>query len=193
MFSNLAAATEREPAKIHLDASTAVTTAGQQIELALTLSYDEGIEVIFSPRLQNWGEMELLAVDVAPQRWVNGQWQYTVFMDTTFLMPGQYQTPVFNVDVFEGSEHWQLQTESLPVEVLSSFDNHPVDIQDIVGLPRHQETSSSVSSLIWTAITLLAVAVVLASSPAQIINHQNHQPATFCPGFCQQRCGNRSN
>lgn len=171
VFNTLSVAAAREPASVHLDTSATITTAGQQIELALTIKYSESLEVMFNPQLQNWGEMQLLAMDVAPHRWVNGQWQYTVFMDTTFLMPGQYQTPVFNVDVFKDSEHWQLQTKPLPVEVLSAFDNTPVDIQDMVGLPGQQEAPSSAVSLIWIIIALFAIAIIW-----QV--HQRRLPAT---------------
>ncbi|MET4692949.1 hypothetical protein [Endozoicomonas lisbonensis] len=157
-------------ATIHLEPSVKVTTAGQQIELALTARYNEGVEVIFNPQQQNWGAMELLTSHTALPRWVDGQWQYTVYMDTAFLIPDQHQTPVFTVDVFRGSEHWQMQTPSLPVEVLSSFDKDPVDIQDTVELPGRQEASTYNLSL------LLALAALVVLASAWFIR-QRRQPA----------------
>ena len=158
-WGSFSAYAAEEPASLTIEPSVSITTAGQQIELALTIRYNEGIDVIFNPRQQDWGEMELLSSHAAPIYWVDGQWQRTVYMDTTFLMPDDHHTPVFKVDVFDHAEYWQLETPSLPIEVLSSFDNHPVDLQETIQLPGQQTASSNTSHLFMA----LAVIAVLAS------------------------------
>ncbi|AMO54933.1 hypothetical protein GZ77_25510 [Endozoicomonas montiporae] len=156
-------------ASLHLEPSVSTTTAGQQIELALTIRHDEGIEVIFNPQQQSWGEMEFLSSHTSARYWVNGQWQYIVYMDTAFLIPGQYQTPVFTADVFDDSQHWELDTAALPLHILSSFDDSPVDVQDTVGLPQRQ-TETSYFSLF---LVMLAMVAVLTS----VLFHQRRRKA----------------
>ncbi|MET4696772.1 hypothetical protein [Endozoicomonas lisbonensis] len=132
-------------------------TAGEQIELALTVRYDEYLEIIFDPEAQEWGAMELLSSQVAPLHWVDGLWQYIIYMDVTFLLPGQHQVPAFSVDVFKGPDHWQLHTQPGTVGVRSTFNELQVNVQSIIRLDEpEQATAPMAKATIFWLITALA-------------------------------------
>ena len=146
-----------------LEPVTAAITAGQQIELALTIRYDEDVDILFDPEGQDWGTMELLSTQTAPLHWVNGLWQYTIYMDTTFLLPDQHQIPALKVDVFKDSGHWQLQTQPQVIDVTSAFDELSFDVQSTIRLPRPEQGSPPMSKthVLWAVFVLAGLSSVV--------------------------------
>ncbi|AMO55095.1 hypothetical protein GZ77_12050 [Endozoicomonas montiporae] len=142
---------------VSLESFPDAITAGEQIELALTVRYNEDLEIIFDPEAQEWGAMELLSSQVAPLHWVDGLWQYIIYMDVTFLLPGQHQVPTFSVDVFKGPNHWQLYTQPGTVSVRSTFNELQVNVQSIIRLDEPEQTAVLMAkATIFWLITALA-------------------------------------
>ena len=162
LFSCLGLASDNRTS-ISLDTSAETISAGQQVELALTVRYNEGVEAVFRAPDQNWGDMELLATQLSSPRWVDEKWQQIIYMDATFLMPDSHQTPEFTVDFFQDSEHWQQTSQSLPIKVVTVFDNQSVDLYGTVELPKSRTVSSS------SIKTLLVLAALFAGITTLII------------------------
>ena len=159
LFFNKAVFADDVPVTVTLEAVTDNITAGEQVELALTIRYHEGFKIVFDPEAQELGTMELLSSQVAPLYWSDGYWQYTIYMDATFLTPEQHWLPAFSVDLFSGSGFWQLRTESRPVNVLSAFEEQPVNVQSTIRLDSPEQAASPIENahISWLLLALLSL------------------------------------
>ena len=157
LFSAGFAVAETENQPLSLSATVEVTTAGQVLELILSTTYDEGVEVFFNPDKQDWQSLEFLGYRADIPRWQNGRWLQKTLVKVTALVPGDYNTPLLTLDYFRDGNHWVKHTAALPLKVVSGFDEEPLEVQKTIELPEksHERTGHFLLGLLGFASALL--------------------------------------
>ena len=106
-------------ASVVIEASTQEMTPGQQFELRLTVTHDEGVEAVFNPRRQSWGKLEFIDYRIVEPRWQQGQWVSVYILRVATTVAGSDQLPKLRVSFYREADHWNIETLPLPYEVIS--------------------------------------------------------------------------
>lgn len=147
-------------ASLLLRTGTLEVTPGQLMTVDLDVMYDDGVEVIFNPRQQHWGAIQLQEYVAEEPRWQQGQWQIIYTLKLIAPKPGEYQFPALQIHFYRDADHWILETESEVFVVQSAFAGKPY-LHGLLPLPETGVTQpSSYGSFLLKLFILLSALLV---------------------------------
>ena len=131
---------------VQIEPSTREMTPGQQFELHLTVTHNDGIEAVFNPSQQPWKDLEFIDYGMTGPRWQQNQWVSTYTLQVAASVAGHYKLPALRVSFYQEADNWNLETTALPYDVISLFLGPP-EIQPLLSLPAIPAPAAPLSPL----------------------------------------------
>ena len=102
LFISGSTALASDNSSVLVEISTRKMTPGEQFELRLTVTYDDGIEAVFNPRQQAWADLEFIDYQMIEPHWQQNHWVSVYLIQVAAPLAGSYQLPPLPISFYQG-------------------------------------------------------------------------------------------